>query len=111
MYISVTSFKVKSIWAHFIFQAHALSSFRQARKSTGILKTEKFSPSRRVYNTLTHWRSEANRLKFRGSVAHLKAIKMSNNLGRGITTGWNSNTFVNREEACQKLQTVKGKLN
>ena len=111
MYVSVTTFKVNSIWAQWIFQAHAFSSFLQARASKGILKTETFSPDRGIYNTLTHWESKAAMLKFRNSGSHLKAMKLSNKLGHGLTAGWESKQFVAREEACQKLQTVKGKLN
>lgn len=82
----------------------------QAGKSKGIIKKETFSPSRRVYNTLTHWESKSDMLKFRNSGAHLKAMKLSAKMGHGITTGWETEEFVNRESALSRLHSEKGRL-
>lgn len=110
MYVSVTSFLVKSPWANLFFQMHATMSFMQARKSRGILKTETFSPFRRVYSTLTHWESKEAMLEFRNSGAHLKAMKLSAKMGKGITTGWETEEFIDRESALHKLHSEKGSL-
>jgi heme-degrading monooxygenase HmoA len=110
MYVSVTSFLVKSPWANLFFQMHAMMSFMQARKSKGIIKSETFSPFRRVYSTLTHWESKEDMLKFRNSGAHLKAMQLSAKMGKGITTGWESDLMVDRESALKRLHTEKGSL-
>lgn len=110
MYISVTSFLVKSPWANLIFQMHAMSSFMQARKSKGIIKTETFSPFRSVYSTLTHWESKADMMRFRKSGAHLKAMKLSAKMGHGITSGWESDVFIDQELALKRLHAEKGSL-
>ena len=110
MYVSVTSFLVKSPWANVLFQIHALSSFMQAGKSKGILKKETFSPFRKVYSTLTHWESKEDMITFRNSGAHLKAMKLSAKMGHGITTGWETDQFIEREEALRRLHSEKGSL-
>ena len=110
MYVSITSFLVKSPWANLFFQMHAMTSFMQARKSKGILKTETFSPFRKVYSTLTHWESKEDMIRFRNSGAHLKAMKASAKMGHGITTGWETETYINREYALERLHSEKGSL-
>lgn len=110
MYVSVTSFLVRSSWANLFFQMHAMSSFMQAKKSKGIVKMETFSPFRKVYSTVTHWESKADMLKFRNSGAHLKAMKLSAKMGHGFGTGWETEEFVDRESALSRLHSEKGSL-
>lgn len=110
MYVSVTSFLVRSTWANLFFQMHAMSSFMQAKKSKGIVKMETFSPFRKVYSTVTHWESKADMLKFRNSGAHLKAMKLSAKMGNGFGTGWETEDFVDRESALSRLHSEKGSL-
>ncbi len=110
MYVSVTSFLVSSPWANLMFQMHAVASFSKARKSKGILKVETFSPFRRVYSTLSHWESKEAMLEFRNSGTHLKAMKLSAKMGHGLTTGWETDEFVDRESALTRLHKEKGSL-
>ena len=110
MYVSITSFKVKNRWVALLFQLHALASFFQARKSKGILRTETFSPISGVYNTLTHWESKLDMLKFRNRGAHLKAMKASGKLGYGIATGWETARYADRDTATERLHSEKGSL-
>ena len=110
MYVSVTSFLVRSPWANVLFQMHAVSSFMQAGKSQGILKKENFSPFRKVYSTVTHWESKEAMLAFRNSGAHLKAMKLSAKMGHGIATGWETEQFIDRKEALSRLHSEKGSL-
>ena len=110
MYVSVTAFRVEGFWMKIMFQLHGATSFLQARFSPGLLKIETFSPVRDVNCTLSHWESKEQMLRFKSSGAHLKAMKVSPKMGRGITTGWESNEFIDRKAALDRLHAEKGSL-
>lgn len=103
MYVSVTHFKVRSIWALPLFQWHAFASYGQANKSRGIISTESWPEKGRVFCTLTLWESKEDMIRFRNSGAHLKAMKISRKLGEGITHGWATEKLPGRKEALERL--------
>jgi len=110
MYVSVTAFLVKSPWANLMFQMHAMTSFMQVRGAKGIIKSETFSPFKKVYSTLTHWETKQDMLNFRNSGAHLKAMKLSSKMGHGIASGWETEDYIDRESALKRLHSEKGSL-
>ena len=103
MYVIITHFKVKSIWALPLFQWHAYRSYGQANSSRGIISSEAWPEKGRVFCTLTLWESKAAMLKFRNSGAHLQAMKMSHKLGTGITHSWEAHELPGKEEALARL--------
>lgn len=103
MYVSITHFKVKSWWALPLFQWHAMRSYGQANRSMGIVSSEAWPKKGRIFCTLTLWESKAHMLKFRNSGAHLKAMKISNKVGSGITHGWDADKLPTRSEALARL--------
>ena len=103
MYVSITHFKVKSLWALPLFQWHAFTSYGQANRSLGIISSEAWPEKGRVFCTLTLWESKEDMLKFRNSGAHLKAMKISRKLGEGITHGWETDELPDKNEALARL--------
>lgn len=111
MFISVTAFRPEGILAKLAFQMHAVASFIQANKAPGLIKAENFSPEKGIRCTLTHWKSQEDMLNYRNNGAHLKAMKKSGKLGKGIATGWEDEVFWSKESAIEKLWSLKGRLN
>ncbi len=103
MYISVTAFKVSKWWSLPLFQWRAALSFMQANKSLGIITKENWRQEKRVFCTLSTWKTKADMQRFRNSGAHLKAMQISAKLGHGITYGWEANQKPSIEKAYRLL--------
>lgn len=110
MYISVTAFKPVGLWPKILFQMHAAASFLQANKAPGLIKAQTFKPEQGIHSTLSFWDSKEAMLAYRNSGSHLKAMKASGKLGKGITAGWESDQAVSTEFAYQRLVSLKGNL-
>jgi hypothetical protein len=102
MYVSYTHFRAKW-WAVPVFQYHAIRSYGQAKKSIGLLSIKAWSRDWRNYCTLTVWESKKDMLLFLTKGAHKKAMELSDFMGEGYTTGWQSSTASTRQEAEERL--------
>lgn len=103
MYVSITKFEVKAWWVLPLFYLHAALAHGQARKSRGILSLAVWPEKGNVFCTLTHWESKEQMTAYRNNGRHLKAMKASRKLGRGIALGWESDIMVSKEKAMYKL--------
>lgn len=89
VYVSVTGFRVRSVWVWPRFAWHAVRSMRQARTAPGNL----FADARRVdgvYHTLTVWTSRDAMRAYIMAGAHLEAMKAFRAIGEGSTVGYTS---------------------
>lgn len=87
VYVSITGFRALSVWTVPRFWWHALGSMRQAQTAPGNLSVD----ARRIngiQHTLSVWQDRAAMSTYRGSAAHLEAMRVFPKIGTGHSFGF-----------------------
>ena len=100
MIITVTKFKLQRLADYPRFFLATYQAFRQARKSTGIIKL-RIDPI--GLRTVTAWKTRQNMAEFRNSGAHLAAMKKSAQFGKIHSCTWETESLPTWKEAIRML--------
>jgi hypothetical protein len=87
VYVSITGFRALSVWTVPRFWWHAIGSMRQAEGAPGNLSVE----VRRIagiQHTLSVWTDRAAMSAYRGTAAHLEAMRVFPKIGTGHSFGF-----------------------
>ena len=98
MYVSVTVQKARGFLSAIRFCLLAVSLFKQARSSAGILFCEVKSVDG-FHHTLTIWKTKKDMRKFVVSPIHRKAMKIFPKIATGSTIGYEADKMPGWDEA------------
>lgn len=105
MFISVTKFRVKSIFSFLPFFRYSARSLKQAQLASGILHVETKPLSPFIFCTLTAWESKKHMYRYISSGAHAEAMKAAGKLASGLySTHFECDYIPNWKEALQRLK-------
>jgi heme-degrading monooxygenase HmoA len=87
VYVSITGFRVRSVWQRPRFWWLTLRAARQARSARGNLSTS-LGAADGVYHTLTVWTGREAMVAYLTAGAHREAMRAHHSLGSGTTLGF-----------------------
>ena len=110
--VSITRLRVRSIWYLPLFLLHAIRTSAQAQKAEGVLGAQTRFEKNNVVWTKTVWQDEALMKKYRGSGAHLVAMRLLSEMcSEASVARWTQDTadLPTWEEAHRRILT-EGRL-